>query len=154
MRFIIFLILLAFPFAEIAIIIKLTKNYGWWVLFYLITVAVLGFQLIMAEKNLIATRMVQSLTGNGNPLKTIMGTARNMLAGVLLIIPGVITDLIAVVLLLMPNSATHKTTTHNQQKTKYTSANDDIIEGEYTNVDEPVKTDNVISMHKPTDPKA
>lgn len=34
MRFIIFAILLAFPFLEIAVLIELSQRYGWWVLVF------------------------------------------------------------------------------------------------------------------------
>jgi UPF0716 protein FxsA len=134
MRLIIALILLAFPFVEIALLIQLFQRYGWWVLVYLVVIGYLGLQLIVAEKALIATRMVQSFGAGFNPIKTLMGTARNMLAGVLLIIPGVITDAIAVILLLYPSG--HPSI--KQTKTR-PSANDDVIEGEFEHVDEPKK---------------
>jgi UPF0716 protein FxsA len=132
MRLIIALILLAFPFMEIALLIQLFQRYGWWVLAYLVVIGYLGLQLIVAEKAMIASRMVQSLGAGFNPIKTIMGTARNMLAGVLLMIPGVITDVIAVILLLYPSSQT-PASSHTHRK----SANDDVIEGEFEHVNEP-----------------
>ena len=92
--------------------------------------------------------MMQSLTSGGNPVKTMIGSARNMLAGVLLIIPGVISDIIAVVLLLIPikqfnQQKANNTTNQNeqafqqpqyQQQPNVSAANDDVIEGEYKHV--------------------
>jgi UPF0716 protein FxsA len=127
MRLIITLALLAFPIAEIWILINLSQKYDWWVLLYLVVMFLLGLQLIRDEKLLFSGRMMQSLNQGGNPIKTMFGTARNIIAGILLIIPGVLTDLIAVVLLLIPvDKSAIKSSTFKQQ-----AANDDVIEGEF-----------------------
>jgi UPF0716 protein FxsA len=144
MRFIIGLILLAFPFLEIFLLISLADEYGWWLLFYLVVIGFLGLQLIRGEKLLMTAKMMQSLTSGGNPVKTMLGSARNMIAGVLLIIPGIITDIIAVVLLLIPIGKLRSNTTNQyeqafeppqyQQQPNAQAANDDVIEGEYTHI--------------------
>lgn len=142
MRFLIMLILLAFPFAELFLLIQLGDEYGWWLLLYLVVIGYLGLQLIRGEKLLISAKMMQSLSAGDNPIKTILGSARNMVAGVLLIIPGVITDIIAVILLLIPISKPSSNTTTNNQyqhSTYKNAANDDVIEGEYTKIDEDKK---------------
>lgn len=127
MRFIIILLLLAFPIAEIWILIHLSHQYGWWVLLYLVAMIVLGLQLIRDEKLLFSGRMMQSLSQGGSPMKAMFGSARNIFAGILLIIPGVITDVIAVILLLIPvNKGAIKPSTFKQR-----AANDDVIEGEF-----------------------
>lgn len=127
MRLILTLALLAFPIAEIWILINLFQQYGWWVLLYLVAMVLLGLQLIRDEKLLFSGRMMQSLSQGGNPMKAMFGSARNIVAGILLIIPGVITDLIAVVLLLIPvDKSTIKSSTFKQQ-----AATDDVIEGEF-----------------------
>ncbi|MEO6117795.1 MAG: FxsA family protein [Methylotenera sp.] len=132
MRLIFTLALLAFPIAEIWLLISLADEYGWWVLLYLVVITVLGLQLIRDEKLLFSGRLMQSLTQGGNPVKAIFGSARNIIAGVLLIIPGVITDLVAVVLLLLPvNKDGQNTSKHPSQK----AANDDVIEGEFRRED-------------------
>ena len=138
MRFLIGLILLAFPFAELFLLIDLAHRYGWWLLLYLVVVGLLGLQLIKGEKLLLTVKMMQSVTSGGNPIKTILGSARNMVAGVLLIIPGVISDVIAVILLLIPiGSKANTVGATNQQQPQYQrqkAANDDVIEGEYTEI--------------------
>ena len=127
MRLIVTLALLSFPIAEIWILINLFQQYGWWVLLYLVAVFLLGLQLIRDEKLLFSGRMMQSLSQGGNPMKAMFGSARNIIAGILLIIPGVLTDVIAVMLLLMPvDKNTVKSSTFKQQ-----AANDDVIEGEF-----------------------
>jgi UPF0716 protein FxsA len=138
MRFLIGLILLAFPLAEIFLLVNLAHKYGWWLLVYLVVIGYLGLQLIRGEKLLMSAKMMQSLSAGGNPIKTMLSSARNMIAGILLIIPGIITDIIAVVLLLIPISKPSlASATNNQQQTQYQTkaANDDVIEGEYTKID-------------------
>ncbi|PKO51050.1 MAG: exlusion protein FxsA [Betaproteobacteria bacterium HGW-Betaproteobacteria-20] len=131
MRLIFTLALLAFPIAEIWILIDLAHHYGWWLLVYLIVITMLGLRLIGDEKLLFSGRMMQSLNQGGNPVKAMFGSARNIMAGILLIIPGIITDFIAVVLLLIPvNKGASKTPEFTQK-----AANDDVIEGEFRRED-------------------
>ncbi|MDZ4141504.1 MAG: FxsA family protein [Methylotenera sp.] len=131
MRIIFTLALLAFPIAEIWILIDLAHHYGWWLLVYLIVITMLGLRLIRDEKLLFSGRMMQSLNQGGNPVKAMFGSARNIMAGILLIIPGIITDFIAVVLLLIPvNKGASKTPEFTQK-----AANDDVIEGEFRRED-------------------
>lgn len=132
MRFIFLLSLLAFPIAEIWILISLMDEYGWWVVLYLVVIAVLGLRLLRDEKLLFSGRMMQSLAQGANPVKAIFGSARNIIAAILLIIPGVMTDIIAFVLLLIP---TQQQVPPNNQPGSEThnnrAANDDVIEGEF-----------------------
>jgi UPF0716 protein FxsA len=127
MRLIITLALIAFPIVEIWILINLFHQYGWWVSLYLVVMFLLGLQLIRDEKILFSGRILQVINQGGNPMKAMFGSARNIIAGILLIIPGVLTDLIAVVLLLIPvNKNDIKSSAFNQK-----AANDDVIEGEF-----------------------
>lgn len=141
MRLFIALILLAFPIAEIVLLVQLADAYGWWLLVYLVVIGYLGLQLIKGEKLLMAPRMMQSLAG-GNPIKALMGTARNMVAGVMLLIPGVITDVIAVILLLIPLEQSKPKMQSDAKQGAYRgqryqqSANDEVIEGEFTHIRE------------------
>lgn len=139
MRILIPIILLAFPIAELFLLFKLGAMYGWWLLLYLVVVGYLGLQLIKSEKMQLSANMMQSLSAGGNPIKTMMATARNMVAGIMLLIPGVITDAIAVILLLIPikqapATSGQKSTPHHNPFQR--ASNDDIIEGEYTEIKE------------------
>ena len=133
MRFFVGLILLAFPIAEIWLLIELADNYGWLLLLYLVGIGWLGLQLIRQEKAALSGRMMQNIMAGANPLKVIFGTARNIMAGILLMLPGVMTDIIAAVLLLIPIK-TQALTGSQHQAPSYQdkpSANDDVIEGEF-----------------------
>lgn len=150
MRFLIVLILLAFPILEIAILIQLCERYSWWVLVYLILIGYLGIQLIRSEKDLIARRIFQQMGAHSNPVGAIFSSARTMFAGVLLLVPGVVTDAIAVILLLIP---TPKDAAQANSKSSpfRASANDDVIEGEFTEVNEHTSSDKVVPLPRRTD---
>lgn len=137
MRLLIGLILLAFPIAEIWLLIELGQRYGWWLLFYLVGIGFLGLKLILEERLLFSGRMMQSLRAGGSPVKAMFGSLRNIVAGFMLILPGVITDIIAVVLLLIPirNSQLPKNGGPSSPYQSAPAANDDVIEGEFRRED-------------------
>jgi UPF0716 protein FxsA len=139
MRFLIGLILLAFPIAEIWLLIELAGRYGWLLLFYLVAIGWLGLRLIREEKATFSVRMMQNMAAGGNLAKAVFGSARNIIAGVLLMLPGVITDIIAVTLLLIPIKSTQSINEPPSndpfRESPYQAANDDVIEGEFRRED-------------------
>jgi UPF0716 protein FxsA len=168
MRLFILLVLLSFPIAEIYLLLQLADEYGWWLLLYLVVITYLGLQLIKGERQMMTAKMMQSIQTGGNPFKTMMGSARNLVAGILLVIPGVITDIIAVILLLIPiqqsridtsassyQSGDSGTDNHgfegHYRATNTRSANDDVIEGEYEEIKEAAPDATIISIDKETD---
>lgn len=124
--------LLFFPLAEIWTLIKLAQIYGWWLLVYLIIVSLLGIRLIIEEKSLFVGRLMQGMMQDGSIRRGFFSGAKNMIAGILLIIPGVITDIIALIVLLIPSSISQKSPT---KRARAKAANDDIIEGEFRRED-------------------
>jgi UPF0716 protein FxsA len=108
--------------------IELGNRYGWWLLVYLVIMAVLGWRLILEAKLFMLGRMAQTLAQGGTPARALLGTAKNMLAGILLIIPGILSDVLALILLLMP--ATKPGQVSQQSRAKKDTDND-VIEGEF-----------------------
>lgn len=162
MRLFIPIILLGFLVTEVYLLITLGQRYGIWLLIYLVLIGYLGLQLIRGEKQMMSAKMMQSLKAGGNPLKSMMGTARNMVAGVLLMVPGVITDVIAALLLLIPikqakvdpDTGSYQTDGSgfegNYRNSGAQPANDDVIEGEFEEIKEPSADDNISSIDKKT----
>ena len=99
--------------------------------------ALLGWRLILDEKLLMLGRMAQTLSQGGTPAKAIFGSAKNLIAGVLLILPGIISDAIAVLLLLVPapKPVFVSRETPGNKSTDGRAANDDVIEGEFRRED-------------------
>lgn len=122
----ILIILLGFPLAELAVLIRLSGQYGWWVGAYLLFAALLGWSLIRGERLAVFGRMYHITQNGHSPLMALLTSARRFLAGMLLIFPGVISDAIAVLILLIPfpNPA---------RRTR--AATDDVIEGEWRRED-------------------
>ena len=131
MRLLFTILLLSFPVIEIWGIFKLSQLYGWWFFLYMVLVTYLGWRLIKEEKQLVVVKLMGALGEGGNPIKAMIGSARNLFAGILFIIPGVITDFFAVILLLIPIKDSSSQNIH--------SSEEDVIEGEYRRDDELLK---------------
>jgi len=133
MRSILLFGLILLPFAEIWGYFKFGSLYGWWFLLYLIVMAVLGWRLIQEEKTLVLSRFMSTMAHGGNPMKLIVGAAKNLMAGGLFLFPGIFTDIIAFILLLIPISGDDENLNRNEAnpfgKKKETNS-DDVIEGE------------------------
>lgn len=128
-------ILLAFPLLELWILIELAGEYGWWLLAYLASVIFLGWRLIQDERQLVFSRIAQALASGGTPVGVVFGSAKNFMAGILLMLPGVLSDILAVILLLLPGSMAAPSHGPNQYRGRNRAANDDVIEGEYRRED-------------------
>ena len=90
------LILLAFSFLEIYFLVKLADHIGALpVILLLFASALAGWQLIRSEFHTLLIRAFKPTAFNEFP-------ARKLIAGILLIIPGIISDIAAIVLLLWP----------------------------------------------------
>lgn len=136
MRLILWACLLAFPITEIWILVKLFQAYGILVLLYLVVITYLGLRLIREEKALFSTRLMQGLMQGTHPIKNVFASARILIAGVLLVIPGVITDAIAVILLLIPAPRVLPSNPQNNAPfSRQEAANEDVIEGEFRRED-------------------
>jgi len=131
MRLLFTILLLSFPVIEIWGIFKLSHLYGRWFFLYMVLVTYLGWRLIKEEKQLVFVKLMGAKGQGGNPIKAMIGSARNLFAGILFIIPGVITDFFAVILLLIPIKDSSSQNIH--------SSEEDVIEGEYRRDDELLK---------------
>jgi UPF0716 protein FxsA len=142
MRSIFLFCLILLPFAEIWGIFKFGSLYGWWFLFYLIIMSILGWRLIQEEKTLSLSKFMNFMTHGDNPLD-LLPNLKNIFAGGLFLFPGIFTDIIAIVLLLIPMNRLLKgeSETHSFDKKEPFNKNDsnkgDVIEGEYRREDDP-----------------
>lgn len=116
-------ILLGFPALEIFVLVKLAGVIGWWLLLWLILAAFAGWTLIQEEKLAVFGRLFSSLQ-SGQPLGyAMLDSVRTLFAGVLLIFPGVVSDVMALVLLLLPRP--------KAGRNKNQPAEEIVIEGEW-----------------------
>jgi len=135
MRLLFILFLIALPFIEIWGLFKFGALYGWWFLGYIIIMAILGWQLIQDEKLLVIPKLMALIAQGGNLFSGILGSAKNLLAGVLFLFPGVFTDIIGIILLLIPIKSSLNVNSETFRHS-HPSKKDDVIEGEYRREDD------------------
>jgi UPF0716 protein FxsA len=102
MRLVLFAILLGFPFLEAVVLVRLSETMGWWVLAWVVLAAVAGMALIKEARFALVARLAAGLANGRFSIVALTDSARTVLAGILLIFPGVVSDLIALTLLLLP----------------------------------------------------
>ncbi|MDO9064859.1 MAG: FxsA family protein [Sulfuricella sp.] len=122
----ILLILLGFPALEIYVLAKLAGTVGWWLLPWLLSSAIVGGWLVREAGAMVPLRLFAALQSGHSLSFSLLIGFRTVLAGLLLIFPGVVSDFLALILLLLPHP----------KATMPSAANDDVIDGEWTQVDE------------------
>src|SRR3954469_214560 len=103
MRLVLIVALLGFPFLEAVVLVRLSQSLGWWVLAWVVLAAIAGMALIKEARFAMVARLAAGLAQGRFPIVALTDSARVVLAGLLLIFPGVVSDLIALTLLLMPS---------------------------------------------------
>ena len=117
------LLLLAFPVLEGWLLFRLGERFGAWVIVWLVAAAIAGALLIRMEKLVWALRIAGSLRSQGSPLGALLTSARSVVAGLLLIFPGVISDVLALLVLIWPIG--------KQRPLARNGTQPGVIEGEY-----------------------
>ena len=102
MRLFLFAILLGFPLLEAVVLVRLSETLGWWILAWMVLAAVAGLALIKEARFALVARLAAGLAQGRFSIVALTDSARTVLAGILLIYPGVVSDLIALTLLLLP----------------------------------------------------
>lgn len=97
------LLALAFPLLELAVLIKAGQVLGlWWTILLLIGTGVAGGLIVHSQGLSAARRAAQSMAEGRAPIEPVVDSFMLMLAGALLLIPGLITDAMALPLLIPP----------------------------------------------------
>jgi UPF0716 protein FxsA len=103
MRLLLLVILLGFPVLEVLVLVRLSETFGWWwILAWVILSACAGMALIKEARFAMLARLASGLAQGKFSIVALTDSARTVLAGLLLIYPGVVSDLIAITLLLLP----------------------------------------------------
>lgn len=105
MRFLILAILVGFPLAEAVLLYKLAAGedgHAGWVLAWVIFAAIAGVVLIKQARFSLIARLGQALSQGQFSIAALIDSFRAVIAGLLLIFPGVISDILALVILLIP----------------------------------------------------
>ena len=102
MRILILSIVMGFPLLEGAVMVTLGRGHGGWVVAWLLFAAIAGIVLIKQARFSLVTRLAGELSRGQFSLSAIIDSFRTVVAGLLLIFPGIISDVMALILLLLP----------------------------------------------------
>ena len=102
-RLLLLAILLGFPLLEATVLVQLSAGgHGWWVAAWCVLAACAGMALIKEARFALVARLASALAEGHFNIAALVESARTVLAGLLLIFPGVISDVVALALLLLP----------------------------------------------------
>lgn len=102
MRFVMLAIVLAFPIADLYVTARLARWTGIPLWIWLTGSFLAGALLLRNERLAFRTRTVAALHGEQSLLRGLVDSGRKVLAGFLLMVPGVLSDLLALMLLALP----------------------------------------------------
>jgi len=125
MRLVLIVAVLGFPLLEALVMVRLANVMGWWILAWMVMAAVAGMALIKEARFAMVARLAAGLAQGRFPIVALTDSARTVLAGLLLIFPGVVSDLIALTLLLLPGP---RVVTESVRRTRHPRT---LIEGEF-----------------------
>lgn len=102
MRFVVLAIVLAFPLFDLYITARFARWSGVPLWVWLVVPTLGGMFLLHNERLEFRARTVAALHGEQAVLRGLLDSGRKVLAGVLFILPGLLTDVIALMLLALP----------------------------------------------------
>lgn len=102
MRFVVLLIVLIFPVLDVLATVRFARWTGIPTLVWLVGSAIAGVLLLRKERSTFRAKTLAALRGDQPLLRGLVDSGRRILAALLLISPGVVSDLIALLLLLLP----------------------------------------------------
>jgi UPF0716 protein FxsA len=102
MRLLIIAILLGFPALEGIVLYRLGQGHTLWVVAWLLLSATLGVALIKEARLALLARLAAEFSQGRFSLAALIDSGRTVLAGLLLIFPGIISDLLALLVLFLP----------------------------------------------------
>ena len=101
-RLVLIVILLGFPLLEAVVLVRLSESVGWWLAAWVVLAACAGVALIKEARFAMLARLGAGLAQGRFSINALTDTVRTVVAGLFLIFPGVISDVIAFTLLLLP----------------------------------------------------
>ena len=102
MRFLTLGIVMLFPLLDLVVTARFARWSGVPMWMWLMGSAIAGLCVLTHERVQFRTRTLAAFRGDQSLMRGLLDSGRRVLAGMLLIVPGVITDVIAIVLLMLP----------------------------------------------------
>ena len=102
MRFLVMLIVLIFPVLDVIATMRFAKWTGIPLMALLLGSAIAGSLLLRHERVAFRAKTLAAMRGDQPLLRGLLDSGRKVLAAILLIVPGIVSDLMALTLLLLP----------------------------------------------------
>ncbi len=102
MRFVVMLIVLIFPILDVIATMRFARWTGIPAAALMIAPAIAGSLLLRRERVAFRAQTLAALRGDRPLLRGLLDSGRKVLAAILLIVPGIVSDLMALTLLLLP----------------------------------------------------
>lgn len=102
MRIVVLLIVLIFPVLDVLATMRFARWTGIPTLAWLVASAIAGIMLLRKERMTFRAKTLAALRGDQPLQRGLLDSGRRVLAALLLISPGVVSDLIALLLLMLP----------------------------------------------------
>lgn len=102
MRFVVLLIVLIFPVLDVLATMRFARWTGIPTAAWLVASAIAGVVLLRKERMTFRAKTLAALRGDQPLQRGLLDSGRRVLAALLLISPGVVSDLIALLLLMLP----------------------------------------------------
>lgn len=122
-------ILLGFPLLELLVSGIVAHYIGWWIVLWFVLATLLGMLLLRGRRFFLVGNLMAALQSGRSPMQALFASGRLMLAAILLIIPGVLSDLLALLILLWPGSRPHSP--RSARTPDASQAAPGVIEGEF-----------------------
>lgn len=130
MRFVVLAILLAFPLLDLYVTSRVARWTGVPLWLWLTGSFLAGLLVLRNERMEFRARMTMALRGDQSLLRDLLDSGRKVAAAFLLILPGLVSDLMALVLLMLPLNVGHE-----PQPQMAGRARRDAIDGDYRRLD-------------------
>ena len=102
MRFVVMLIVLIFPILDVIATMRFARWAGIPAAALMLAPAIAGSLLLRHERVAFRTKTLAALRGDQPLMRGLLDSGRKVLAAILLIVPGIVSDLMALTLLLLP----------------------------------------------------
>lgn len=126
-----FLIILGFTALELVGIYLVWQEIGLATIIWLVVAGVVGIRLLCRERQDFMPRLTRLLMDGHTLLAVMLASCRRILAGLLFVFPGIISDVIALILLLWPEDRPPR----RPPNPASTRRGETVIEGEYRRID-------------------
>ena len=102
MRFVVLAIVMLFPLVDLVVTARFARWSGVPMWMWLAGSALAGLWVLTHERNQFRARTLAAFRGDQSLLRGLLDSGRRVLAGMLLLVPGILSDGVALVLLALP----------------------------------------------------